>query len=142
MTNHNPPKTASESYEIKQVIVVRKDIQMNMGKVAAQSAHAAMAFLTSRLRKPTRKGFKHELDLTPEEQQWLNDGFAKVVVRVDTEEEFDALYASAKKEFRNVHLIVDSGHTQFHGVPTKTCFAIGPHRADQISKITGHLKLL
>lgn len=139
---HSPPKNASESYDIKQVIVVRKDIPMNAGKAAAQSAHAAMAFLTKRLRKPTRKGFKYELDLTPEEQQWLDDGFAKVVVRCDTEEEFDRLYGEAKKQFNNVHLIVDSGHTQFHGVPTKTCFAIGPHRADEISKITGHLKLL
>ena len=41
-----------------------------------------------------------------------------------------------------VHLITDSGRTEFHGQPTRTCLAIGPDEADKIDAITGHLQLL
>ena len=40
------------------------------------------------------------------------------------------------------HLITDSGKTEFNGVPTNTCLAIGPDYVDEINKITGHLNLL
>ena len=40
-----------------------------------------------------------------------------------------------------VSLITDAGATEFGGVPTNTCLAIGPHQAEKIDKITSHLKL-
>ena len=39
-------------------------------------------------------------------------------------------------------LIVDAGTTEFHGVPTKTCCAVGPAWADAVDAITGGLPLL
>ena len=39
-------------------------------------------------------------------------------------------------------LITDAGHTEFHGVPTRTCLAIGPAWSDEIDAITGGLQLL
>ncbi len=39
-------------------------------------------------------------------------------------------------------LIIDAGLTEFGGVPTRTCIAIGPNWSDEIDEITGHLKLL
>ena len=39
-------------------------------------------------------------------------------------------------------MIVDAGLTEFNGVPTKTCIAIGPANPDDIDEITKHLKLL
>jgi PTH2 family peptidyl-tRNA hydrolase len=41
-----------------------------------------------------------------------------------------------------VHLITDSGRTEFHGQPTRTCLAIGPDEASKIDQVTGHLELL
>ncbi len=41
-----------------------------------------------------------------------------------------------------VHLITDSGRTEFHGQPTRTCLAIGPDDAAKIDQVTGHLELL
>ncbi len=37
---------------MKQLIIVRKDLGMSPGKLAAQVSHASMAFLTSKLRNP------------------------------------------------------------------------------------------
>ena len=57
-------------------------------------------------------------------------------------EELDAVYDRAKEAGLTVHMVVDSGKTEFDGIPTKTCLAIGPHEASKIDKITGNLKLL
>ena len=40
---------------MKQIIIVRKDLNMSKGKMAAQVAHASMAFLTSQIRKKSRE---------------------------------------------------------------------------------------
>lgn len=40
------------------------------------------------------------------------------------------------------HVVVDNGLTEFAGVPTTTCLALGPDYADKIDAITGHLPLL
>jgi PTH2 family peptidyl-tRNA hydrolase len=39
-------------------------------------------------------------------------------------------------------LIVDAGQTEFHGVPTKTCCAVGPAWIADVDAITGDLPLL
>lgn len=129
------------SRDIKQVIVVRKDLNMRKGKMVAQSSHSSLAFLT---RSSEIDGDTLSVKLkNPEEvQQWLQEGFTKICVSVDSESELDAVYQAAIDADLNVHMIVDSGLTEFHGVKTKTCLAIGPNTREDIDKITGNLKLL
>lgn len=135
---------------MKQVIVVRKDLNMRKGKIAAQSAHASMSFLTSRIKKDLgdirpaiyRKTTPVDIELTSEEIQWLDDGFAKIVVYVDSEKELLDVYHKALAAKLTAHIIKDSGHTEFHGVPTLTCLAIGPHSVEKIDPITGNLPLM
>jgi PTH2 family peptidyl-tRNA hydrolase len=107
---------------------------MRKGKMVAQGSHASCSFMSFKLQGGQK--------LTKEEEAWLNGSFAKICVRVDSEEELLAIYQQAKDAMLTVHLITDSGKTEFNGVPTKTCLAIGPHVAGKIDKITGHLKLL
>lgn len=126
--------------EVKQVIVMRKDLKMQRGKEIAQGSHASMSFIARRLENQGRGHFT--LELTKDAQEWLYNGrFTKVCVRVNSEQELDDIYAKAKAAGLEVHLIVDSGATVFHGVPTKTCLAVGPNRTEDIDKITGHLAL-
>ena len=60
---------------------------------------------------------------------------------MDSLDELKEIEAQAKEANLEVHLIVDSGRTEFNGVPTPTCLAIGPDEADKIDEITGGLKL-
>lgn len=114
---------------IKQVIVMRKDLKMRRGKEIAQGSHASMAFLLNG-------------DATKEQiNEWLEGGQTKVCVSVDSEEELLTVYKNALAAGLIVNKITDLGRTEFNGVPTDTCLAIGPNKADEINEITGHLKL-
>lgn len=139
----------SEPNRIKQVIVMRHDLGMRRGKQIAQGSHASMAFLTRRLNFDTKlsklgnpKQKVSYVDVSEVEQEWLDSSFAKVCVRVNSEEELMEIRDKAKEVGLEVHLITDSGKTEFHGEPTNTCLAIGPDYSDKIDPITGDLKLL
>jgi PTH2 family peptidyl-tRNA hydrolase len=119
---------------VKQVIVVRADLKMKVGKVAAQSCHASISFLTRKL--------QHGQKMTNVELQWINDSFTKVCLKVDSEQELIDIHTVALGKGIESHLITDAGHTVFNGVPTKTCLALGPDYSSKIDAITGHLKLL
>lgn len=125
----------------KQVIVVRRDLNMPPGKLASQVAHAAMAFLSRKL-KPTHYYNRNNctVGLSTAERDWLDNSYAKVVLGVDSEEELEAIAKKAESGYE-VHRIVDDGRTVFNGVPTFTCVAIGPQYNFLIDQITGHLRL-
>ena len=129
----------SDDMRIKQVIVMRHDLKMRRGKQIAQGAHASMSFLCRRL----QEAGSVSLDgLTDVQRAWLTGAFAKVCCRVDSEEELMQIYDKALEAGLEVHLITDSGRTEFHGQPTRTCLVIGPDEVDKIDAITGHLQLL
>jgi PTH2 family peptidyl-tRNA hydrolase len=121
--------------EPKQVIVMRRDLGMRRGKEIAQGAHAAMMWLAYRIRQPGHR-------FTEAERLWLDGLFTKVCVRVDSEEELLGVVQKAREAGIEAHLCIDAGRTEFHGVPTPTCCAIGPDFPDRIDPITGELKLL
>jgi PTH2 family peptidyl-tRNA hydrolase len=126
----------------KQVIVMRKDLGMRKGKMIAQGAHAAMKVLLDAGRAAAEGGsFTFALD--PATTSWLVSGrFTKVCVSVDSEAALEAIVARAHEAGVPCALIVDAGRTEFHGVPTKTCCAVGPAWADAVDAITGSLPLL
>ena len=137
---------------VKQVIVVRKDLNMRKGKLAAQAAHAAMKVLLDRMLvqkwAENSKMFEDCLvwHLTVYESEplhrWLKGSFTKVVVSVDSEEELLEIKQKAEDEGMLCAMVTDAGKTEFGGVPTNTAVAIGPEWASKLDKITGHLKLL
>lgn len=124
---------------IKQVIVMRHDLKMRRGKQIAQGAHASMAFLTRRLQSHSSISLA---DFSTYAQTWILGSFAKVCVRCNSEEELMAIHDQALQLGLEVHLITDSGRTEFHGQPTRTCLAIGPDDAIKIDQVTGQLELL
>jgi peptidyl-tRNA hydrolase, PTH2 family len=135
--------------EVKQVIAVRKDLNMRKGKLAAQVAHASMKVLLDRMGNMYYVNGdvlcnEKSLHLRRDDPwyEWINGSFTKVVVYVEFE---DAIYALENRcHFNGVScaVITDAGRTEFHGEPTVTCIAIGPDWSDKIDEITGELPLL
>ena len=137
--------------DTKQVIVIRKDLNMRKGKIAAQASHASMAFLTQGgsvvhvedddyyayyRTSNFKRDWKYEL------AHWLNNSFRKICVYVNSEQELVDIFYHAKERRLVTHLITDNGATEFNGIPTKTCLAIGPHYDECFEGITDHLPLL
>ena len=106
---------------------------MRRGKEIAQGSHASNAVLF----KVAFQGF------TPSDEliKWLNTGSTKICVTVASEQELLDIKQHAEELGLEVNIVIDSGHTEFNGVPTRTCLAIGPNHSEQIDRVTGHLKL-
>ncbi len=118
---------------MKQVIIVRKDLNMRKGKIGAQVAHASSAFLEEIAWRGRKT--RHI------EEMWQNTGRTKIVLQAESEEHLLQLFEEAKKNSLCVHLVQDLGRTEFHNIPTYTAIAIGPDEEAEIDKITGNLKL-
>jgi PTH2 family peptidyl-tRNA hydrolase len=129
--------------EVKQVIVIRKDLGMRKGKMCAQAAHASMMILLDCAFKTFDKR-TYMINAHPSEplHHWLAGLFTKVVVGCDSRDELLDLHVKAVTSKIIRALVKDAGKTEFHGKPTYTALAIGPDWAENIDKITGHLKLL
>lgn len=118
---------------MKQVIVLRKDLNMRKGKMVAQGAHASLAAIL------TEQG---TLKKSKEVKAWLEASFTKICVSVDSEEELFEIHKQAKGLGIVCSLIKDSGRTEFNGVATFTAVAVGPGKPELVDKVTGDLKLL
>ena len=121
--------TALTKGPCKMVLVVRTDIGMGKGKVAAQCSHAAVMCY--------KKALKEAPELV---ERWEGLGVTKVCLKVDSEEGLLSL-ASQAREAGLVHGVVrDAGRTQI-SAGTMTVLGIGPAPLDILNQITGHLKL-
>lgn len=134
----------------KQVIVIRKDLGMRKGKMISQGCHVSMKVFFDRMRKEisqNRGGWYEDrvtwiTDMTPEMEAWKEGIFTKICVSVDSEAELLDIHNKAKEAGIPTALIQDCGLTEFNGVPTYTCVAVGPDTCEKIDPITGGLKLL
>jgi PTH2 family peptidyl-tRNA hydrolase len=120
----------SSAFSYKQVIVVRTDIKMSKGKVAAQAGHAAVS-AAEYARKNRPEWW------TP----WTREGQCKIAVKAKSEQELVDLERKARNAGLPAALIVDRGLTQLPP-ETMTCLGIGPAPADKVDAITGKLSLL
>lgn len=111
----------------KQVIVVRKDLKLGVGKIASQVAHAAIGSM------------KHVNADTVNE--WESEGSKKVVLKINNLKELKEIETKLKKIKMPYFLVKDAGLTQLKA-GTVTALGIGPVEEKEIDKITGKLKLL
>jgi len=107
----------------------------------AQGAHASLKVLVDAGALDAERT-TFAMPLTPAAAAWLGGRFTKVCVSVDSEAALEAIVEQARAAGVPCALIVDAGKTEFHGVPTKTCCAVGPAWSDEVDAITGGLALL
>lgn len=129
---------SGNSAKTKQVIIMREDLPMNVGKVAAQAAHASLATLLNKNSSHVKKEIN--LELEDHEVEWFNDKFTKVLLGAKSENQLNNLKEKALSLGLNVVEIVDAGHTTFDK-PTLTCIGIGPNYKEEIDQVTKKLQL-
>ncbi|PVF98297.1 peptidyl-tRNA hydrolase, partial [Serendipita vermifera] len=110
------------------VLVVRTDLGMTKGKIAAQ--HATLACYKT-IEKANPKLLR----------QWEYSGQAKVALQIKGEEDLLLLQATAQSLNLVARVIQDAGRTQIEA-GSRTVLGIGPGPVKLIDQVTGHLKLL
>lgn len=120
----------AESYEdFKMVLVVRNDLKMGKGKIAAQCSHATLGL------------YKDICSRAPKAlQRWEMCGQVKVVTKVESEEDMLALKVKAKESKLPCHITIDAGRTQIAPNFRTVMAVLGP--AELVDDVTGHLKLM
>lgn len=137
-----------EKPDVKQTILIRRDLNMSRGKIASQASHACMKVFFDELTpiylststntwyitNNELNGWK--LNIRPYFYEYINGSFKKIVLAVNSEKELLDFYVNAKKRQMNCALIKDSTLNEY------TAVAIGPWNSEEIDEITKNLKLL
>lgn len=140
----------------KQIIIVRKDLNMSHGKMAAQVSHASMAFLT-RLIQNHYVGDVLDIKLNEKDtcrietfdidkrlfDEWINGTFTKVILEAKNKNQLLKAKTLAEEngmiEDKDFFLIRDNCYTELtpedEDGRTLTCIGFTPMDADKIDKI-------
>jgi peptidyl-tRNA hydrolase, PTH2 family len=112
---------------LKQVILVRQDLDLPKGKLAAQVAHASLEAALSCNKDRM--------------EAWRRQGMKKIVLKVPGLTELEIFERLAKSSGISTALITDAGHTVVEP-GTVTCLGMGPDDEEKIDRLTGKLSML
>ncbi|CAI1804748.1 hypothetical protein SEUBUCD650_0B00670 [Saccharomyces eubayanus] len=121
--------------EVRMALVIRQDLAMTKGKIAAQCCHAALSCFRHIATDPTRVSYNPIMT-----QRWLNAGQAKITLKCPDKFTMDELYAKAISLGVNAAVIHDAGRTQI-AAGSATVLGLGPAPKAVLDQITGDLKL-
>lgn len=135
----------------KQIIIVRKDLQMSIGKICSQVSHASMAFLTNTIRNEWSKWVNddetsyYSVELTFDKdlfEQWINGEFTKCVLKAKNKSQLLKAKTLAEEmgmtENEDFFCIYDNCHTELtpeDNGRTLTCIGFKPMDSEVIDKI-------
>ncbi|RJE18666.1 Peptidyl-tRNA hydrolase [Aspergillus sclerotialis] len=117
--------------EVKLVLVVRTDLGMTKGKIAAQCSHATLAC------------YKYFLTHSPDSpilRRWERQGQAKIALQCKSEEDLALMQAQAMSLGLCARVIQDAGRTQIASGSRTVLGILGPKSV--VDVVTGGLKLL
>jgi PTH2 family peptidyl-tRNA hydrolase len=134
----------------KQVVIFRRDLKVHKGKIGSQVAHASLGAVKSlmTLRDNPKSMSIDYYELAVERisamGEWWNDAETTIVLGTskdssDHQQELLDLQAKATALGLPNCVIIDNGTTEFGGVKTMTCLAIGPGYVEEFTGLTDHL---
>ena len=123
-------KAAGKGSSSKQAILIREDLKLPKGKMAAQAAHASVGAVMEAEKEGRQDAVK----------QWRNEGMKKVVLRVKGIKELKRFKKLAEQKGIPSILITDAGRTVVSS-GTITCMGLGPDDEEKIDEISGSLRI-
>ncbi|KAI1489166.1 peptidyl-tRNA hydrolase PTH2-domain-containing protein [Biscogniauxia mediterranea] len=130
--------TADSKEECKLVLVVRTDLGMTKGKIAAQCSHATLACYKALSQRAGAGGDAAAASIL---RRWERLGQAKIAVQVKSEAELLGLMSRARGLGLAAEVIQDAGRTQIDP-GSLTVLGVGPGPRSLVDQVTGGLKLL
>jgi len=143
---------------IKQYIIVRKDLPMSAGKLAAQVSHASIAFLTRMISKHIERINKDEYEvklLSIDKDLWEGwmcpeSSFTKVVLETKNKNQLNKIINKAIEnglvENEDFFCIHDEGRTELDAYRDEdgkifTCIGFRPIEEEKMKPIVGKLQI-
>lgn len=111
---------------MKQVIILREDINMSRGKEIAQACHASL-------------GAYKKAD-SDKVSQWESEGSKKIVVLAG-ERNLEDLYSKLQTMDITTYMVKDAGKTELEP-GTLTALGVGPGKESEIDSVTAELELV
>ncbi|OAA38240.1 peptidyl-tRNA hydrolase 2 [Beauveria brongniartii RCEF 3172] len=130
------PKLKLTNEECKLVLVVRTDLGMTKGKIAAQCSHATLACYKALAGNPDPDSTERKMLA-----RWEKYGQAKIAVQVKSQDEMLQLCRKARGMGLTAEVVKDAGRTQIEA-GSMTVLGVGPAPRSLIDEVTGNLKLL
>jgi len=112
---------------MKQVILIREDIDISRGKAVSQGAHVSVLATQNAEDDAVHNWISHSAG-------------TKITLRVNSEEQLRDLISNANDLDLPTSIVSDLGRTEIES-GTTTAGAIGPAQEDDIDEVTGHLSL-
>jgi len=129
---------------VKQVMIVNMGLDMEVGRIAAQVAHASIKVFLDK--KETKHALSYKsiiagyyIPCTKPMVEWIEKSFTKVVVGVDNSDQLFELANKAKEAGLPFSIMTDNGFPDYPGGVATTCVAIGPADSNDLDPITGDL---
>ena len=116
--------------DVKQVIIVRNDISLKKGELAAQVAAVSVKFLLEN--NESERGDQVFVNLSNNEATWLTGSFSQEVVGADSEAQLNDILLRAKFMGIEAHTSVKNDKL--------TCVALGPDESGILERLVHKLK--
>jgi PTH2 family peptidyl-tRNA hydrolase len=126
------PAAAPDRGGSKLVCLVRQDLGMGVGKVAAQVAHGALGAVGATRRLPAGDAML---------RAWEDGGEATIVLAVRDHAHLQELLSAASAAGLPTHCVADAGRTEV-AAGSQTVGTVGPAPIEAVDAITGRLGLL
>ena len=122
---------------VKQVIVIRKDLRLRKNKLVSLAIRATMQFILDN--NESDRPDELQVKLSQQEVQWLNDSFDNDVFGISSQDALSDMVLKAEFNGINVYSIFEKSKKPDEG-PQLVCAAFGPDEEDRISQVVGSLK--
>ena len=123
--------------DLKQAIIIRKDLNLNKRDLASTVARASLKFIVEN--NEAERGNQLLVSLSSEEQAWLTGSFSQDILGVTNRDHLDEILFRAEIMGIDAYpVFVPNGSEN----PDVTCIALGPDEPDVINRLIHSLKPL
>ena len=121
--------------DLKQAIIIRKDLNLNKRDLASTVARASLKFIVEN--NEAVRGNQLLVSLSSEEQAWLTGSFSQDILGVTNRDQLDEILFRAEiMGIEAYPVFVPNGSEN----PDVTCIALGPDEPDVINRLIHSLK--
>ena len=124
--------------DVKQVIILKKNVGMRRAKAASYIARASLQFLVEN-DVSDRKDVV-QTSLSPEESLWLRNGQKRDIYVIDSYDTMSDIVFKAKVLNIDAYAVFDNKDHDDLDESTPVCIALGPASSEELEKFTSKLK--